>query len=54
MTIPPQRSSPGRNGLRSIRGSVMEVKREMVANAARATETFERLTDRKKQIQWAP
>lgn len=51
MTIPPQRSSPSRNALRSIKGSEMEVNNEIVAKAASATDTLERLTDRKKQTQ---
>ena len=54
MTIPPQISSPGRNARRSIKGSVMEVNSEIVAKAASATETLERLTDRKKQTQCPP
>jgi hypothetical protein len=32
----------------------MAVKREMVAKAARATDTLEREIDQKKQTQWAP
>tara|TARA_Y100000766_G_scaffold159532_1_gene137128 strand:- start:3355 stop:3720 length:366 start_codon:yes stop_codon:yes gene_type:complete len=54
MTIPPQISSPRRNALRSIKGSEMDVNNEIVAKAASATETLERLTDRKKQTQCAP
>ena len=54
ITIPPQSSSPRRIALRSIRGSVKAVKSEMVAKAARATDTFARETDQKKQTQWAP
>ena len=54
MTMAPHKVSRGRILRRSIRGSVIEVKSEIVAKAARATETLARETDRKKQIQWVP
>ena len=54
MTMAPQKISRGRILRRSISGSVIEVKSEIVAKAARATDMLARETDRKKQIQWAP